>query len=232
MRKGSAAVVLVVLAALVPTGGAFAGRADDQEVADEANLVLAEVPDGFEEVEVPDDAGDDADAIQCAPSLEAVDAVAERAPSSNRLFSLPPSQGYALISSQVAVLPKARLAKKLLNAYQDEAAASECVQLQLEDLFSDVAAAILEADVEVSVSAFAPELDDKGSEEVVTGGDEYAGYAGSVTRSVEGGEPQFFEAQLVVGRVGRSAFRLFVVTSGVIPRDDVVAMMQTLVDGL
>ncbi len=224
MRKAAVVALVSACVMVLLPGLAAASKKSDQKLAEKATLRQRDVPDVFEEVAV---AGDDDAPDLCGGAIAAASEAALAAPHSRSGFALGESQGYAVIDNEVAVLKNTAGAKRALNAYQDEEAARGCMGRRLNDFFASAGAT-----TEVSVGSFAPELDDKGNKLVIKGGDEFAGFSASVRRSAEGGQPQFFEAIVVIGRVGRSVFELEFISSGTVPNDDVQAMTQSVVTRL
>ena len=226
MSRPVRALVMATIAVVALAGPATASRKSDQKLANRAVLSVEDVPAGFTDVPLPDsDSSEHPDA--CGGDIAAAGDLVTAAPVKSAGFQLDPDQGYAIIFNEVAVLNKASKAKRVIKAHRDEGAMEPCIQAIIEGFLAEENVVI-----ESTFSSFSPELDDKGSTKVVKGGNEYAGYSGSVRRSVAGGQPQFFEATVVFGRVGRAVFELRFVTTGTAPTDDVQAMMQAVVTRL
>jgi hypothetical protein len=229
MRRASKLLTTVLIGtvaiAVLPTT-ISASEKSDQKLADNAVLRSADVPASFEEVQDADETSpDDIDtAGPCGGEIAEADKVALSAPHARSDFALIQAQAYAIIGSEVAVLDGVADAKTVLDAYQDEDLAEVCVQALFEAVVAQPGVT-----TEVSTSAFAPELDDKGNEKVIKGGSEYAGYSASLRQFAEGGEPQFYEAVLIVGRVGRAILRIRAISLGTVPIDDMQEMTQVMV---
>lgn len=226
MRKVLIAMVLASSIMLLTSSIATANTDGDQKLAEKATLQQADVPEVFAEVPIGKEEAAPFSST-CEGAIGTARDVSLAAPHASSGFKLDEAQGYAIIDSDVAVLQKTAAARKALNAYQDEDAAEACTQTIFEEFLAESGVT-----TEVSVGSFSPELDDKGSKKVIKGGDEFAGFSVSARRFVEGGEPQFFEAIVVVGRVGRGTFQLTFISTGTVPLADVQDMVQTLVKRL
>jgi hypothetical protein len=226
MRKLLIAMVLSASITLLAPGLASASKKSDQKLAEKATLQQIDVPDVFVELPIGDE-DESPFSYACEGTIGTANDTALAAPHGSSGFKLDESQGYAIINSEVALLRNTAAAKKALDAYQDEAAAEACTRTVFAKFLTQPGVT-----TEVDVGSFSPELDDKGSKKVIKGGDEFVGVSVGARRFVEGGEPQFLEAIVVIGRVGRSTFHLTLITTGVAPVDDVQAMTQAVVKRL
>jgi len=210
--------------AVVAAGPAAADAAEDQDIADATVLSIGDVPEGFEENTPQSDEDDSDDPPECAgvnKSARAIDAT----PNAESLFTVSNGDAYSLIRSGAAIFPKVGKAKKTMSRWAGDDAEA-CFAQGIEDGLAQPGAT-----VDVSIGTFAPELDDKGEEDIITGGDDFLGYAGSARVSADG-ESVFYEFQNVYLRVGRGLAMLFVVNTGAIPTDDVNELVQLEVDRL
>lgn len=226
MRKLLIAIVLSSSITLLAPGLASASKKSDQTLSAKVTLQQSDVPDVFEELPIGDE--DEAPfSYTCEGAIGTANDAALAAPHASSGYKLDESEGYAIINSEVAVLRNTAAAKKALDAYQGEAAAEACTHTLFAEFLTQPGLT-----TEVTVGSFSPELDDKGSKKVIKGGDEFVGFSVGARRVVEGGEPQFLEAIVVIGRVGRGTFHLTYITTGVVPVDDVQAMTQAVVKRL
>lgn len=222
--RAMSVVPLVVAVSLAGAGAAHGSKASDQRAAEAAVLTEADVPDGFAggPLEIQD-AGDDVPS-GCSKAIAKADALVEQGARARSGFQIPTATAY--IQSDVAVLASAGKAKKAMKAYRDEDAAEACLGARFtEDLTQPG------IETTVSLSAYAPELDDKGNAKVIEGGDELLGFGGAIQRTA-GGPVQNFEVQTVLVREGRALARLVFLAQGAIPQDEVQQMIQTTVDNL
>ena len=210
--------------ALLATGPAAADAAEDQDIADATVLTIDDVPEAFEENTPESDEDDSDDPPECAGVNKSANAI-DAAPHAESLFTVSNGDAYSLIRSGAAVFPKVKKAKKTLSRFAGDDAEA-CFAQGIEDGLAQP-----NTTVEVSIGTFDPELDDKGEEKIITGGDDFLGYAGSA-RVSSGGEPVFYEFVTVYTRVGRGVAMLFVVNTGAVPTDDVNGFVQLEVDRL
>ena len=227
MRRAVLVAMVGTLAVTMVLGGAAtAGAPKDQKLADKAVLKLKDVPLGFDQVDL---SGEDP-TLPCEGALLEANQLALDAPHASSGFQLPDTLqvgSFGVIQSNVSVLPNPRESKQILDAFQDEDPAEECLLSVFGEILNGPGIT-----TEISVSSYAPELDDKGNKSVIKGGDEYAGFAVNVTRSQAGGQPQFMEGVVVLGRVGRGVAQLVALTTGVVPQDEVQDMVQLMVKRL
>jgi hypothetical protein len=216
-------VTMVVIAGVAGGWSAPAGaKTSDQQIAKAAVLTEADVPSGFTGGPFTEK-GDDPTLPECEGAIAKADKSVELAPIARSGFQLNSTTGYAVIENTVAVLPSEKKAKQAMAAYSDEDTAEVCMQARFEESFTETGIT-----TSVSMGSFDPEMDPKGNEKVIKGGDEFLGFGGGVRRSA-GGAPQFFEVQVVLAREGRAVTQLAIVTQGTIPRDDMEQMLQTVV---
>lgn len=108
------AIVCGVVLVAAPVG---AGEPDDQQIADEAGLVLADVPDGWESMP-SDDLGQETGIEECEAIDRANTGAVERPHSESPEFSDPEAlEGTTSIEGAVFVFPKAKGAKRFVAAY-------------------------------------------------------------------------------------------------------------------
>jgi len=217
--------ILIALSIAVPVlalAAPAAASSVDQAFAEAAVLTQADAPAGFTGGPFEDS---DADPVlpACKGAIAKADRAVEASPIARSGFQLGDTEGYAQIESTVAVLNTEKRAKQAMAAYRKVGAGTACVMARLEDAFTETGVT-----TSVDVGKFAPELDDKGSTRVITGGDEFLGFSGSIRRTA-GGAPQLFDSQVVLARDGRAVTQLVMVTSGTIPRADAQRMLQAVV---
>lgn len=131
-----------------------------------------------------------------------------------------------MIDNGVTVQPRVKLAEKVMEPYADAPRAVECLQARLERALAGQGVT-----VKAQLVPYAPEKDAAGVTEVLSGGNEYLGYEGRVTR-LGGAVPEVFDARIVLVRVGRAASQFVFLTSATIPQADVTGMVQSVIDRL
>lgn len=190
---------------------ALAGSSDDQEIADDSVITAADVPSAFEEMKPATD--QEFDAPACAAIRKSAKTI-NAAPNAEVAFGAEADSEYAQIENKVTVFPKAAKAKAVYAPY----AASKAVTC-LEQAFTEaVLSQNPDADVEVDLSSFEPDL-----------GDDSVGYEGKVS----GGPEDEFYVEIRMVRVGRATNSFFIVNSAKAPpSDDVEAIVTAGVDRL
>jgi hypothetical protein len=227
MRKLVAVTAMLGAGLLTLAGPAgAASKAADEALAEGAVLVKSEVPATFTGGPQPDPTGPLPKG--CKSAIVKAVKIARAAPNATSAFGRQTgTAGFSQVVSSVSVLPTEKKAKQVVSAYAKEKDAEACIEAELVEFFGDD-----ETPIDVSVGAFSPELDDKGSREIITGGDQFLGYAGGLRRGAEGSQAQFYEFEYVVARVGRAALQLVIINSGAIPRADAQRWLQTMVTRL
>jgi hypothetical protein len=189
VRKLLSVTVIMCGAAFV-AAPAGAGEQDDQQIADEAGLVLADLPDGWESTP-SDDLGQETGIDEC----EAIDRVNTRAVagphSESPQFTDPDDpEGATSVEGAVFVFPKAKGAKKFVAAYAADGA-RDCFQ------------AIGDSQVE----GF-PESEVGTSDLDVEGGDDAVGYRLEIERTDDAGVTDTVVVDFVIVRQGRAVVSL------------------------
>ena len=231
MRRAIVALALCALVGMteLTTIGA-ASEAKDQKLAEKAVLGPEDVPVGFDQIE----AGEPS-ASPCEGAPAEADQLALDAPHATALFNQPDTFDvgvFGLIQSNVAVLKNTRTSKRVLNAFQDEEAGEACVLALFEQFLASPGVTN-----ELAVESYEPQLNDKGNKTVIKGGDEYAGFDVSITRSQPGGEAQYMNGIVVLARVGRGVAQLVTINTVLAAGDSYECectqdMLQTMVKRL
>ena len=185
-------VVAIGCGAVLVAGpvGAGAGERGDQQIADEAGLVLADLPDGWESTP-SDDLGQETGIEEC----EAIDRVntraVERPHSESPQFTDPDDPEDATsIEGAVFVFPKAKGAKRFVAAYAADGA-RDCFQ----------------AIGDTQVEGF-PESEVGTSDLEVEGGDDAVGYRLDIERTDDAGVTDTAVVDFLVVRQGRAVVSL------------------------
>jgi len=224
MKRSKGIVAGVVIGIAVLASPADASRASDQRLADRAVLAIDDVSSGFVESRPSDES---TPPLAGCEKLERADDAAEGVPNAETLFTLPESPDtFGVVNDGVAVFPRAAKAKSVFNAYRRPAAA-ECLGARIERIFTGPGINVSVS----SLSSFRPQLDDKGNERIIEGGDAFFGY-GAQVRTDAGGEPRFFEVVFTGARVGRSVTQIFLASGGVVPRGSIEGTLQAVVERL
>jgi hypothetical protein len=178
----SVAIVCGVALVAAPAG---AGEPDDQQIADDAGLKLADVPDGWEET-ASSDLGQETGLDECE-AIDRVNAAAlERPHSESPEFSDPDDpEGRTRVEGAVFVFPKEKGAKRFMRAYAADGA-RDCFQ------------AIGESQVE-----HLPSNEVGTSDLEVDAGDDAVGYRLEVEGTDDAGTTDAVVVDFVIFRVGR-----------------------------
>jgi heat shock protein HslJ len=217
-RAAIATALAAITLALPATVAAAAGRAADQQIADDSVLTADDVPAGFNEARASDDPD-----VQPGAACKAIRAAAKAADAAAHTeveFRTPgDASGSALINNQVSVFGSTKKAKATYAAYA-ASTAKRCLTTAYERIFLQQLANP-SARVRVTAERFAPDL-----------GDAAVGYDVVIEASAQG-DTQKFYVEVEVARVGRGldAFGFFN-TGGRPPSDDVVAMTEASVGKL
>ncbi|HEX6312586.1 MAG TPA: hypothetical protein VF152_13310 [Acidimicrobiia bacterium] len=184
MRTLLALTAMTSAAVLVAAPAAGAGEDEDQQIADEAVLTLADLPDGWEEGDPPDE---EDPAKGLVPACRAIERAVEEGDEQPRAESpdfddTNDPNAVASVSNEVIVFPKVKGAKRYLKPFKADG--EDCLLGRAEE-FPGVVDASIE---EIEVTGF---------------GDDAHGYTVFVTVE-SNGEEFTFANDLVVVRVGRA----------------------------
>jgi len=205
-------LTLVAAAAVIAVPlPAVAGPSSDAEIADGAVLTIEDVPAGFEEEPITDEAPPSGRACK---DIRRGRKLLDSAPSAEAEFRTPGDEtGGALINNKVTVFKSARGAKRAYAAYAAPQSA-ECFRLTYEEIFLEQLDDP-DASVDISVDEYDPDL-----------GDAAVGYEIEIQASAQG-ESNTFYIDIEVARVGRAIEGFAFFNSGnPPPSDDVVAMTE------
>jgi hypothetical protein len=173
------ACAVVVMAAPVA-----AGEDEDQAIADEAVLTLADLPDGWEEGDPPDDEDPAEGLVRACRAIERVADIGDTMPraESNDFDNGNDPNAVASVANQVIVFPKVKGAKRYLKPFKADG--EDCLLGRSEEF-----PGVLDASIE--------ELDLEGF------GDDGVGYTVFITLE-SNGEEVTFANDIVAVRVGRA----------------------------
>jgi hypothetical protein len=200
-------------AVLAMTSTASAGPSSDQEIADGSVLTIDDVPQGFEEEE-PEDTEEPALPV-CKAIKKSADILNDN-PNTEVEFGAGSGNVIAIINNQVSVIPTVKKARRVARAYL-ASNAGDCLAQTFDKQLEENTGG--EATVELDPSD-------------PSGGDEAAGYEGTIEVTADG-DSATFHVDVQLFRVGRAIAAFFFLNAGnPPPPDDVEEMVDTVLTRL
>jgi hypothetical protein len=209
MRTHRIFVCVIALGAVLGmTSTASAGPSSDQEIADNAVLIIDDVPEGFEEQD-PNDSSPVCKAVKKASDT------LDKSPNAEHEFEIESSESVSGINNKVSILPTVKRARSVLRTYDSKGAG--CLEERYREQFEEKTG----GEVEVDLSSFEP-----------AAGDEAIGFEGSIDVTVDGDNATFYiDVEMIRVGAGIAAF-FFFNTGSPPPSDGVSTMVETVVTRL